>query len=297
MSTLEEVRIQSTLSAEMRRKYEQDGFLVIRGVFKAEEIVHLSSEAERLLDRTDLIDKQNLRCRFQGNCTGGECLFETFDPVIDLAPAFRDVAFDSRILELLGQLYEQEACLLKDKLIFKPPGAMGYALHQDYIAWPGFPRSFLTVLVPIDATNEQNGCTEVIAGPASSGSALAGRRRLSRSARRMRPRFARRDAGAPAGRSGRLRRVHTAPFGPEPVRPLAAATLSELQRRIRRRRSATRALSRLSAISPPEVCGIRIDGHLFPLSRFRVRTRQRGRKIPSHGYGHRQEAQGLPPLA
>jgi ectoine hydroxylase-related dioxygenase (phytanoyl-CoA dioxygenase family) len=164
MSTLEEVRIQSTLSAEMRRKYEQDGFLVIRGVFKAEEIVHLSSEAERLLDRTDLIDKQNLRCRFQGNCTGGECLFETFDPVIDLAPAFRDVAFDSRILELLGQLYEQEACLLKDKLIFKPPGAMGYALHQDYIAWPGFPRSFLTVLVPIDATNEQNGCTEVFAG-------------------------------------------------------------------------------------------------------------------------------------
>src|SRR5262249_23141563 len=61
-------------------------------------------------------------------------------------------------------LYGEEACLFKDKLIFKPPGLRGYGLHQDWIAWPGFPRSFVTVLVPFDRADAANGCTEVFSG-------------------------------------------------------------------------------------------------------------------------------------
>lgn len=50
-------------------------------------------------------------------------------------------------------------------LIFKPPGATGYRLHQDIpLGWKGFPQSFLTVLIPIDALSRENGCTEVFAG-------------------------------------------------------------------------------------------------------------------------------------
>ncbi len=161
--TLSGLSAESEMMADARRNYDQSGFVVVRGVFQPEEASRFASEADRLLERSDLIDKQNLRCRFQGHCAGGDCVFETFDPVIDLSAMFRDVACDSRILDLLAHLYGEEACLFKDKLIFKPPGAMGYALHQDYIAWPSFPRSFLTVLVPIDATNADNGCTEVFA--------------------------------------------------------------------------------------------------------------------------------------
>jgi ectoine hydroxylase-related dioxygenase (phytanoyl-CoA dioxygenase family) len=163
MSVIERVA-RSALSAETRQDYDRDGFVVVRGAFRADEVSRLASEADRLLDRTDLIDKHNLRCRFQGNCTGGDCVFETFDPVIDLSPVIREIALDSRILDLLAQLYGEEACLFKDKLIYKPPGALGYGLHQDYIAWSSFPRSFTTVVVPIDATNAENGCTEVFAG-------------------------------------------------------------------------------------------------------------------------------------
>jgi 2-aminoethylphosphonate dioxygenase len=162
-TTTAQARSKPVLSSEERQAYEETGFLIRRSVFSREEMRAVDQAAQRLLDRTDLIDKQNLRCRFQGNCSGGDCVFETFDPVIDLGAAFRELALDSRILELLAEIYGQEACLLKDKLIFKPPGAMGYGLHQDYIAWPSFPRSFLTVVVPLDATNEQNGCTEVFA--------------------------------------------------------------------------------------------------------------------------------------
>jgi 2-aminoethylphosphonate dioxygenase len=121
-------------------------------------------EAERLLQQKELIDTRNLRCRWQQGCDSGECLFETFDPVIDLSPLLASLARDPRLLGALGQLYGEEAFLFKDKLIFKPPTAKGYDLHQDFIAWPGFPRSFVTAAVAIDPCGLDNGCTVVYPG-------------------------------------------------------------------------------------------------------------------------------------
>src|SRR5262249_14098860 len=125
----------------------------------------LLAEAEALLlFRRELIDTANIRCRWQPHVETGECLFETFDPVIDLGPRCAAVATDARLLAALGDLYGEPAHLFKDKLIFKPPGAKGYDLHQDYISWDGFPRSFTTVLVPLDAADAENGCTRVWPG-------------------------------------------------------------------------------------------------------------------------------------
>jgi len=107
---------------------------------------------------------KNLRCRWQNNVFTGECTFETFDPVADIGPVRRRLALDPRLLAVLDELYGEPARLFKDKLIYKPPGAVGYGLHQDFIAWPGFPRTFLTVLVAIDACDPENGSTELFAG-------------------------------------------------------------------------------------------------------------------------------------
>jgi hypothetical protein len=123
------------------------------------------AEADRLLvECSHLKSVQNLRCRWQNNVFTGECTFETFDPVIDIGPVCRWLAHDPRLLAVLGELYGEPACLFKDKLIYKPPGVKGYGLHQDWIAWNGFPRSFLTVLIPIDPADRDNGCTVVYPG-------------------------------------------------------------------------------------------------------------------------------------
>lgn len=152
-----------TLSG-LRDDYERDGYVVVRGLFAAAEIARAAAEGDALLGRTDLISTRNLRCRWQTNVKTGECSFETFDPIIDLLPGCAALAHDARLLGLLAALYGERACLFKDKLIYKPPGLTGYGLHQDWIAWPGFPRSFLTVLVPFDAADRDNGATEVFAG-------------------------------------------------------------------------------------------------------------------------------------
>jgi ectoine hydroxylase-related dioxygenase (phytanoyl-CoA dioxygenase family) len=147
-----------------RRHFEEQGYLVVRGLFSAAEIAAVATEAERLLKRADLMATENLRCRWQNHVDTGACLFETFDPVIDLAPVCAILARDRQLLQILEQLYGEPAHLFKDKLIFKPSGARGYDLHQDYIAWPSFPRSFITAAVAIDPCGPDNGCTEVFPG-------------------------------------------------------------------------------------------------------------------------------------
>jgi hypothetical protein len=152
------------LDASAISHYADEGFLVVRGVFPGGEIAALSAEAERLYRRDDLIDSNNIRCRWQNHYQTGECRFDCFDPVIDLSPEFERIARSPQMLDLVGRLYGERACLFKDKLIFKPPGAEGYRLHQDYIAWESFPKSFVTAILAIDSCDRDNGATEVFRG-------------------------------------------------------------------------------------------------------------------------------------
>jgi hypothetical protein len=156
--------------AQRRAYWHEQGYIAFRGQYSLADIEEASQEADRLRTRNDLISTRNLRCRFQPSVVTGECQFETFDPIVDIGPVCRRLAFDVRLLSVLAELYEDEPCLFKDKLIYKPPGLKGYGLHQDWIAWPGFPRSFVTVLVPLDDVDADNGCTEVFGGYHHNGS-------------------------------------------------------------------------------------------------------------------------------
>lgn len=164
MSLIEEAA--SGLGLEDVAHYQKHGFLVMKDVFRQDEIQALVAESDRLLkEHADLIDPHNLRCRYMAHHETGEQLFEVFDPVNDISPVCERFCFDSRILSAVESLYGEPACLFKDKLIFKPAGALGYKLHQDIpYCWQGFPRSFLTVLIPIDHCSRENGCTEVFSG-------------------------------------------------------------------------------------------------------------------------------------
>lgn len=153
------------LAPEQVSFYREQGYLVLRNVFSPVVIESLGLEGDRLAqERADLIDPRNMRVRFKPSVNGGLPLFEVFDPIADLSPVAKAVAHDPVLLEVLHDLYGEPACLFKDKLIYKPAGATGATLHQDWIAWPGFPESFLTVLVAIDPFTETNGATEVYPG-------------------------------------------------------------------------------------------------------------------------------------
>jgi 2-aminoethylphosphonate dioxygenase len=157
--------IRDALSNDQLQTWREDGCLILRDFFPMKEIEAAATEADRLLERhRALISPQNLRTRFLPNVVTGEFQFECFDPVIDLSLTLHGLAVDSRLLAAIGALYGEEACLFKDKMIYKPPGVKGYDLHQDYTSWDSFPHSFLTVVIPLDAVDRENGCTEVFPG-------------------------------------------------------------------------------------------------------------------------------------
>jgi ectoine hydroxylase-related dioxygenase (phytanoyl-CoA dioxygenase family) len=152
------------IDTEQAAQYHEDGFVVVRRVFSASRVAELEAEAERLHNLTDLIDTNNIRCRWQDDADTKECRFDCFDPVIDLSAVCERVARDPRLLEMVGALYGEPACLFKDKLIFKAPGTLGYNLHQDHISWKSFPQTFLTAIVAIDPADARSGATEVFPG-------------------------------------------------------------------------------------------------------------------------------------
>jgi ectoine hydroxylase-related dioxygenase (phytanoyl-CoA dioxygenase family) len=152
------------LSPQQIEAYGTDGYLVIRGVFSPDEVAAMAREADGLLEREGLRARNNIRVRWTSHVETGEPLFELFDPVLDLAPTCRGLMLDARLTGPLSELVGDEVCLFKDKLIYKPSGATGYPLHQDYIAWPGFPESFTTAVVAIDAAGPTSGNVEVFPG-------------------------------------------------------------------------------------------------------------------------------------
>jgi hypothetical protein len=158
--------VATPLSTAELSEYRELGFVVRRHVFTAEEMAELAAESDRLLtEHRELIDPKNLRCRYMKHVDSGEPLFEVFDPVNDISPVCARFTADARIRTMVDSIYGGPASLFKEKLIFKFPGAIGHDLHQDIPrTWSGFPRSFLTVLVPIDPPTEENGCTELFSG-------------------------------------------------------------------------------------------------------------------------------------
>lgn len=159
---ISELTTPGLLSDDELAFYKEEGYVILHGLFDADEIDRLAADVDRVCsERTDLIHADNMRCRFKQHHVTNETTFEVFDPISDLSPVARAVAHDRRILDRLHDLYGEPAELFKDKLIYKAPGAIGATLHQDWIAWPGFPESFLTVLVAIDPFTETSGATEV----------------------------------------------------------------------------------------------------------------------------------------
>ncbi|MCH7498027.1 MAG: phytanoyl-CoA dioxygenase family protein, partial [Candidatus Marinimicrobia bacterium] len=70
-------------------------------------------------------------------------VLDRLDPINDISPIFRRFSYDPRLVELAHSAIGEEVLLFKDKIIYKPPGTMGYDMHQDL---PYFPLS-----VPFDA--------------------------------------------------------------------------------------------------------------------------------------------------
>jgi ectoine hydroxylase-related dioxygenase (phytanoyl-CoA dioxygenase family) len=78
---------------------------------------------------------------------------------------FRSLYCDGRLIDAVSKLFGERALLFKDKINFKLPGGQGFKAHQDVQAgWHVYARYFISTLVSIDRSTEENGCIEMAPG-------------------------------------------------------------------------------------------------------------------------------------
>ncbi len=93
----------ATEAARPALQYARDGFVVFRGLFSPAEIREAATNVDRVREQfRHLISVRNRRCRWSDNVHTGECQFDAFDPIIDLSPASRRLAYDRRLLDALA---------------------------------------------------------------------------------------------------------------------------------------------------------------------------------------------------
>jgi hypothetical protein len=156
-----------TLTPDQIDRYHRDGFVSLRAVFDQSTINRLRAECRRLWGQVAVVES-NPRLQWRRTVEGGKTA-DRIDPVLDLSPLLRATVADLRLTTPVGQLL---CCsgpeLFKAKLISKWPGTAGYALHQDYLYWPGVesvaPSSFVTALLALDSAGPDSGPLELLPG-------------------------------------------------------------------------------------------------------------------------------------
>ena len=140
--------------------WDANGWALVSGFLEVDEVAALRMEADRLCEDQALFQER-------GSVPNSATRSDRLDPVIDVSPPFAALAQDRRLLSLVSRALGGEAQLLKDKFIAKPPGAIGYATHQDAAYWPGLGfdfHRFLTAMVFLDDLTAEKGAIECASG-------------------------------------------------------------------------------------------------------------------------------------
>jgi phytanoyl-CoA hydroxylase len=142
------------LTPEQVQQYQRDGYLVIDGLFSPAEVNELRAAAE------DPSVKKSLKAN------GFDDHLVHLLEITCKHPAFRELAKDSRITDLIAPLIGNDIQLQHSKLATKPPkkDAGAFAWHQDFAYFPHTNTDLLAVMVMLDDATPQNGCMSVVKG-------------------------------------------------------------------------------------------------------------------------------------
>jgi len=154
---------QRILSEEQVEQFHRDGFLVVRGMYSADEVADIGRWTDAVANLPEVPGKYMMY--FEKSQADGSrilCRIENFVPYHE---GFSKLITARRMQQAVSELFGEEAVLFKDKINFKLPGGDGFKEHQDVQAgWDEFADLHITAMIAIDETNEANGSLEMIAG-------------------------------------------------------------------------------------------------------------------------------------
>ncbi len=150
------------LSDNQLKRFEKDGFLIVKSAFSPAEMATFSAWTDEILARPEESGKHWV---YHEKSLAGtdETLVSRIENITPFHAGFRQMTEVLR--HPTGQLLGEEAVLFKEKVNFKMPGGDGFKPHQDSQAgWDYYVDFFISVLVSIDASTIENGCLQMCAG-------------------------------------------------------------------------------------------------------------------------------------
>jgi hypothetical protein len=143
--------------------YRRCGLGILPGLIPERRVSALLDESDRLWRIFDARGVADLRIGIRVQ-PSGEVRLDRLDPVTDVSPIFADLNADRDLVSLAESGLGARVVVMKEKLIFRPPGTMGFGLHRD--ADYNTPRTgvpgneVFTIAIALDPTTVTSGPTE-----------------------------------------------------------------------------------------------------------------------------------------
>jgi hypothetical protein len=168
------------LRTDQLRTFEERGYLVMPGLFSAEDVRQLLDTFMTMHASGPIPGCFMPKARLGGGSEAGDlglaptAMLPEGTDVLDVYPRMmhphrvNDVVLryllDPRLESILRDLFGEEPLAAQSMLYFKPPTARGQALHQDNFYLKVEPGTCIAAWVPLDSTDEENGCLQVVPG-------------------------------------------------------------------------------------------------------------------------------------
>ena len=142
------------LTDEQLAQFENEGYLIVKGLFTEENLREIDATFEE-------ISRVPVPGHFEPDMSG-----ETGDPLkryprVMHPHRFNDTAkkymLHRPVMDVLADLYGEEALAAQSMFYYKPPGSRGQALHQDNFYLKVEPGNCIAAWTAIDSADEENG--------------------------------------------------------------------------------------------------------------------------------------------
>jgi ectoine hydroxylase-related dioxygenase (phytanoyl-CoA dioxygenase family) len=149
------------LTEAQRQSYEEDGYLVVSGLFRPEEA------AAYIEHYMDLRAQGAWPGDTAGVDIGGDDPIKRYPRMIHMH-RWDDISLkwllEPRLRTCMAELLGRDPYAVQTMLYFKPAGARGQALHQDQFYLRVNPGTCMAAWMALDACDEDNGCMRLVPG-------------------------------------------------------------------------------------------------------------------------------------
>jgi phytanoyl-CoA hydroxylase len=157
------VSLPERLETDQRRRFHEDGYLVLRGLITPDEVSDLLANFMGLHAAGPIPDFYEPVAMEEAE---GD-LLKVYPRIINphlVNGLSRRYLLDSRFGSVAGELLGEEPLAAQSMFYFKPPGARGQALHQDNFYLRVEPGTCVAAWLACDRVDVDNGGLEVVPG-------------------------------------------------------------------------------------------------------------------------------------